>query len=89
MKKYQSKVILIIKMEDIKKSMKEALEFEEHDKILENFARKKFNEHHPDYARLPIWFNEYEVMDENTIRVWYQYGGGEMEMDGHFDVKID
>ena len=75
--------------EDIKNSMKAALDFKEHDSVLRTFAHQEFYKKYPNYnAGAAVWFNGYEVLDENTIEVKYQYGGGDMEMDGSFKVKI-
>jgi len=76
-------------MEKIKKSMLSMIAVEEDDRILRNFAMGKYNEKYPISFNNPVWFNGYEVVDENTIRVKYQYGSGDMELDGHFDVNIN
>jgi len=76
-------------MDDIKKSMLVLLSIKEDDRILTKFAMGKFQEKYPISFTNHIWYNGYEVIDENTIRVKYQYGGGDLEIDGHFDVKID
>ena len=70
--------------------MKAALAFEEHDEILRNFALEKFKERYSDEEfAFTVWYNGYEVLDENTLIVKYQYGGGDMEMDGYFKVTIE
>ena len=76
----------------MKTSMIYALAFRKHDKILRNYASEKFYE--SNYYKINsklghIWFNGYEVLDENTIEIKYQYGGGDMEMDDSFEVKIE
>jgi len=73
---------------DIKKSMKAILKVEKDDTILYNFASKEF---HKSGKNKPgsCWFNRYEVIDKNTLRIKYQYGGGDLEMDDWWDVKID
>jgi hypothetical protein len=76
-------------MDDIKKSMLALLSIKEDDRILTKFSMGKFQEKYPISFSNPIWYNGYEVIDENTIRVKYQYGGGNLEIDGHFDVKIN
>jgi len=75
-------------MENIKKSMLAIIAVEEDDRILRNFAMNEFDKKYPINYTNPVWFNGYEVIDENTIRVKYQYGGGGMELDGHFDVEL-
>ena len=75
-------------MEKIKKSMLAMIAVEEDDRILQNFAHDKFREKYPLSRDNPVWFNGYKVQDANTIRVKYQYGGGDMEIDGHFDVEL-
>ena len=75
-------------MKNIKKSMLAIISVEEDDRILRNFAMKEFRKKYPISTVNPIWFNDYDVVDENTLRVKYQYGGGDMEMDGYFDVKL-
>ena len=77
-------------MENIKKAIFAALGFKEHDAALKRRATEeyyKYFRYDPENS-LRRWFNGYEVIDGNTLRVKYQYGGGDMEMDGHFDVKI-
>jgi hypothetical protein len=76
-------------MKDLKNSIREAISFQEHDKILKDFALGEFiKKYPPSKSGTSIWFNGYEVIDENTIRINYQYGGGDMEMDSHWDVEI-
>lgn len=75
-------------MKEIKKAMLAIMAVEYDDKLLRDFAMKEFNKKYPQRITNPIWFNGYEVIDENIIRVKYQYGGSDMELDGHFDVEI-
>ena len=74
-------------MEDIKKSMQSILDTKKDHMILYNFAYKKFKESNK--QEQSAWFNGYEVLDENTLRIKYQYGGGDLIMDSGWDVKIN
>lgn len=76
-------------MKNLNDSMKTALLFKEHESILYRFAMNEFRKKYPHGSSGSTWFNGYEVIDENTICINYQYGGGDMEMDGSFNVKID
>ncbi len=75
-------------MEDVKNAMKAALEFKDHDLALRVRAHQEYALNPWPEGKTNVWFNGYEVIDANTLRVKYQYGGGDMEMDGEFDVKI-
>jgi len=76
-------------MEQIKKSMLAMIAVEEDDRILKTFAMQEFDKKYPKSFINPVWFNGYRVIDKNTIRVKYQYGGGDTELDGHFDININ
>jgi len=75
------------KVSDIKKSMKAMLNVHEDDVILYQFALEEFYKSGKSKPGL-VWFNGYEVVDENTLRINYQYGGGDLEMDASFDIEI-
>lgn len=75
-------------MKNIKKAILAVTNVQMEEQILREFAAKKFRERFPAHINQHAWFNGYDIVDEDTIRVKYQYGGGDMEMDGHFDVKI-
>ena len=73
----------------MQESIKAAIDFRQHDIILRKFALKEFLKKYPNSSSASVWFNGYDVIDENTIRILYQYGGGDMEMDGSWKVKIE
>ena len=73
----------------MQESIKAAIDFRQHDIILRKFALKEFLKKYPNGSSASVWFNGYDVIDENTIRILYQYGGGDMEMDGSWKVKIE
>jgi len=84
-KKYTNKM-------DLKKALQHVKFALEAYAVLNGFASKQFYESEV-YNRNKelghIWFNGFSIIDDNTIQINYQYGGGDMEMDGNFKVKLD
>ena len=50
------------------------------------FARKKFSEKFK--GKHSVWYKGYVIINENTLRVEYGYGGGDMEIDSEFDIDL-
>ena len=75
--------------ENLKIATQKVIEVKPYYEVLDKFAEQKFNERYDrKKANGPIWYNGFEVIDENTIKVTYQFGGGDMEMDDSFNVTI-
>jgi len=74
--------------EKVKAAIKAVKSIESDSNFLYRFAGDKFRaSSHNQPGK--CWYDNYEIIDENTIRIKYQYGGGDLIMDGSFDVKID
>jgi len=63
----------------------------EEEKILDDFARKKFQEFVKEKNPNNVWyeFSSYEIESINKIIIHYEYGYGDMEYKGKFDIIID
>ncbi len=76
--------------ESVKKAVRLIHLISDEYKIVHTFAMDTFykSEQYKNNPIGSIWFNGYDIIDEENIRIKYQYGGGDMEMGGHFDIKI-
>ena len=72
----------------IKFAMEKLIEAKSAIDILDKFAQEKFQEKYPLNPNKPVWYEKYEVKDEKTLRIHFGYGGGDLEMNDYFDVKI-
>lgn len=54
--------------------------------LLDTFAREQFRKKYG--GKSGIWYNGFDVISETEIRVNYQYGGGDMEMDASFNISL-
>lgn len=74
----------------ILEAAKRILEVREEDKLLYAFARKKYNERFPEILETG-WraFDDYTVLDEDTLLVHYKYGIGDVEYEHSFTVKLN
>jgi hypothetical protein len=76
-------------MKQIKKSMLSIIGVEDDDRILKTFAMDEFERKFSHNPSNNVWYKDYKVLDKDTIRIYYEYGGGDQIMDGQFDVKVD
>lgn len=79
-------------METIKESVKILESVERHRGIINKFARNKYeekfgNERKPDDGY--HGYSGFEVLSENSIKVNYEYGAGDMDFIGSFIVELD
>ena len=76
----------------IKEHIKKVLSVKDSSEALHKFALEKYNEK---FANNKVesgtfrYFHHYEVISENEIRIHYKYGGGDIEYDDSFNVKIN
>jgi len=75
--------------EKIKEAMQSMLSVYKEDHLLKSFANEKFHEKFPVSSPALVWFTGYDIVNENTIRVNYGYGVGDVNMEKYFDVKIE
>jgi hypothetical protein len=77
---------------NLKESIKAIIANEEHYKNVETFAIKCFNEELKDkYNGLHDWkaYENFQIISESEIKIYYSYGAFEMEYDDSFIVKLD
>ena len=76
---------------DFAKLLKECMFRYPHQRVGEIIvsAMRKYEEKYGGQSKpgAAIWYEGFIVMDENTIRVEYGYGGGDQEMNDSFTVK--
>lgn len=78
-------------MSNLKESIKAIIANEEHYKAVDAFALKCFHDKLKDrYNGINSWkaYEGFEIISETEIRVNYSYGGGDMEYNDQFNIKI-
>jgi hypothetical protein len=79
-------------MKLIKKSVKAVLKNKEHYNLVETFAREAFNKYCDDNPKQEgTWrgYKNFQVFDENYIRINYEFGGGDMELDNYIFIDLN
>ena len=76
----------------LENSIQNLIKVKSDQKRLDNFSRERYNEEYPrDYSK-PIqgyhYYDTFEVIDENTIKVFFKYGAGDYDYNGSFEVDM-
>jgi hypothetical protein len=76
----------------LENSIQNLIKVKSDQKRLDNFSRERYNEEYPkdskkfDYGY--HYYDTFEVIDENTIKVLFKYGAGDYDYDGSFEVDM-
>ena len=77
---------------ELQKSVENLISVKSDQKILDNFAKERYNEEYPrDYSKPSQgyhYYDSFKIIDENTIKVFFKYGAGDYDYDGTFDVDM-
>jgi hypothetical protein len=77
---------------ELQKSVENLISVKSDQKILDNFAKERYNEEYPrDYSKPSQgyhYYDSFKIIDENTIKVFFKYGAGDYDYDGAFDVDM-
>jgi hypothetical protein len=78
-------------MENIKESLKILFLTKEHNNFVNKFAKDCYNER---FKNMKLQYNSYlkyegfDVISKNKIKIYYTYGGGEMNFNDSFEIEI-
>jgi len=77
---------------ELQKSIRNLIDVKSDKKRIDDFAHKRYDEEYPkDYSKPSQgyhYYDRFQIVDENTIKVCFKYGVGEYEYDGSFDVDM-
>jgi hypothetical protein len=83
---------------DLKQSVENLINVKSDQKRLDYFAKERYDEKYPEmkitnFTRDPNdqgWhhYDQFKIIDENTIRVIFKYGAGDYDYDGSFEVDM-
>lgn len=77
---------------ELQKSIRNLIDVRLDKKRIDDFAHKRYDEEYPkDYSKPSQgyhYYDRFEIVNENTIKVCFKYGAGEYEYDGSFDVDM-
>jgi hypothetical protein len=77
---------------ELQKSVENLISVKSDQKILDNFAKERYNEEYPrDYSKPSQgyhYYDSFKIIDENTIKVFFKYGAGDYDYSGNFDVDL-
>lgn len=79
-------------MSELKEAMAHILATKQYRELVDAYARKKYHEKFDDdKLQHGAWrsYDGFSVKDENTIKVKFTYGGGDMDFYDSFEVKIE
>jgi hypothetical protein len=79
-------------MSIIKDSVRAVIANKEHYNNVESFARTAFNKYCRDNPKqTDTWrgYKNFQVWDENYIRINYEFGAGDMEFDGCIFIDLN
>ena len=75
---------------DLKQSVENLINVKTDQKRLDYFAKERYDEKYPRDPNDQGWhhYDQFKIIDENTIRVIFKYGAGDYDYDGSFDVDM-
>lgn len=81
---------MIENMNDIIDSIKKVSSVSEDTKKLDQFSREEYNKKFKNLKPNDGWhdYKGFKILSENSIRIDYSYGGGDMEFDDFFIVNL-